>query len=156
MTYSGPNCFGPDRLWSRSAMPIRAVAGLGHSADEALQRHVERLLLAARRLGGEAQLLERLDTDADLVRGLADGIRRGERAVDQRRQPTDSGNAASAPPSVRMPVRSNSAWRPRPFNPPEARSPAFSIRFRLCSPLWPTEPSSALTWPPPSTARRIA
>jgi hypothetical protein len=54
MTYSGPNCFGPDRLWSRSAMPIRAVGGLGHSADEALQRHVERLLLAARRLGGEA------------------------------------------------------------------------------------------------------
>jgi hypothetical protein len=30
------------------------------------------------------------------------------------------------------------------------------MRFRLCSPLWPTETSSALTWPPPSTARRIA
>jgi len=62
----------------------------------------------------------------------------------------------SAPPSVRMPVRSSSAWRPRPLSPPEARSPALSMRFRLCSPLWPTETSSALTWPPPSTARRIA
>jgi hypothetical protein len=28
-----------------------------------------------------------------------------------------------------------SAWRPRPFSPPEALSPALSMRFRLCSPL---------------------
>jgi hypothetical protein len=33
----------------------------------------------------------------------------------------------SAPPSVRMPVRSSSAWRPGPFSPPDARSPAVSI-----------------------------
>jgi hypothetical protein len=37
----------------------------------------------------------------------------------------------------------------------EARAPALSMRFRVCSPLWPTDTSSALTWPPPSTARRI-
>jgi hypothetical protein len=30
------------------------------------------------------------------------------------------------------------------------------MRFRLCSPLWPTETNSALTCPPPSTAKRIA
>jgi hypothetical protein len=30
------------------------------------------------------------------------------------------------------------------------------MRFRLCSPLWPTATSSALTYPPPSTVRRIA
>ena len=34
--------------------------------------------------------------------------------------------------------------------------PAVSIRFRLCSPLWPTVTSSALTWPPPWTAKRMA
>src|SRR5919106_75904 len=62
----------------------------------------------------------------------------------------------SAPPSVRIPARNSSAWRPRPFSPPDARSPALSMRFRLCSPLWPTETSSALTCPPPSTARRMA
>ena len=45
------------------------------------------------------------------------------------------------------------AWQPSPFSPPEARSPALSMRFRLCSPLWPTETSSALTCPPPSTRR---
>ena len=89
MTYSGPNCFGPDRLSSRSAMPIRAVGGLGHSADEALQRHVERLLLAARRLGGEAQLLQRLDADPDLIGGLADGVRRPDRAINKRGEPAD-------------------------------------------------------------------
>jgi hypothetical protein len=38
-----------------------------------------------------------------------------------------------------MPVRSSSAWRPSPLSPPEALSPALSMRFRLCSPLWPTE-----------------
>jgi hypothetical protein len=49
---------------------------LGGSAGEALQRHVERLLLDAGCFGGEAQLLQRLDADADLVGGLADRIRR--------------------------------------------------------------------------------
>ena len=46
----------------------------------------------AGRLGGEAQLLQRLDTDADLVRGLADGVRRRDRAVDQRAEPADRGD----------------------------------------------------------------
>jgi tail tape-measure protein len=63
---------------------------------------------------------------------------------------------ASAPPSVRMPARSSSAWRPMSLSPPEALPPAVSMRFRLCSPLPPTETSSAFTWPPPSTASRIA
>ena len=134
-----------------------ALRRLGRTAGEALQRHVERLLLDAGRLGGEAQLLQRLDADPDLVGGLADRIRRRDRAIDQRaRGRRPSRRPISAPPSVRMPVRSSSAWRPRPFSPPEARSPALSMRFRLCSPLWPTETSSALTWPPPSTARRMA
>jgi hypothetical protein len=43
---------------------------------EALQRHVQRLLLDAGRLGGKPQLLQRLDPHADLVGRLADGIRR--------------------------------------------------------------------------------
>jgi hypothetical protein len=42
---------------------------------------------------------------------------------------------ASAPPSGRMPVRSNSAWRPRSLSPPEALPPALSMRLRLCSPI---------------------
>ena len=41
----------------------RALRRLGRTAGEALQRHVERLLLDAGRLGGEAQLLQRLDAD---------------------------------------------------------------------------------------------
>jgi hypothetical protein len=59
-------------------MPIRAVGGLGHSANEALQRHVERLLLDTGRLGGKAQLLQSLDADPDLVGRLAE--RAAERA----------------------------------------------------------------------------
>ncbi len=58
-----------------------ALRGLGGTAGEALQRHVERLLLDPGRLGGEAQLLQRLDADADLVGGLADRIGRRDRAV---------------------------------------------------------------------------
>jgi hypothetical protein len=38
----------------------------------------------------------------------------------------------------------------------EARSPALSMRFRLCSSLRQTATSSALTWSPPSTARWMA
>ena len=33
------------------------------------------------------------------------------------------------------------------------RRPRSSMRSRLCSPLWPTETGSALTWPPPSTCQ---
>jgi hypothetical protein len=67
----------------------RALHRLGRAPGEALQRHVEGLLLDAGRLGGEAQLLQRLDADADLVRGLADRIRRRDRAVDQCPEPAD-------------------------------------------------------------------
>ena len=45
------------------------------------------------RLGGEAQLLQRLDPDADLVGGLADRIRRRDRAIDQRAETTDRRSA---------------------------------------------------------------
>jgi hypothetical protein len=55
--------------------------------------HVQRLLLDAGRLSGEAQLLQRLDPHADLVRGLADRVRRRDRPIDQRREPADGGDA---------------------------------------------------------------
>jgi len=42
---------------------------------------------------GETQLLQRLDADADLVGSLADRIRGGDRAVDQRGEAADSGDA---------------------------------------------------------------
>jgi hypothetical protein len=71
----------------------RALRRLGRAPDKALQRHVERLLLGPGRLGGKPQLLQSLDPDPDLVRGLADRIRRRDRAIDQRREPTDRGNA---------------------------------------------------------------
>ena len=67
----------------------RALRRLGRTAGETLQRHVERLLLDAGRLGGEAQLLQRLDPDPDLVGGLADRIRRRDRAIDQRAEAAD-------------------------------------------------------------------
>jgi hypothetical protein len=66
-----------------------AVRRLGRTPGEALQRHVEGLLLDARGFGSEAQLLQRLNADADLVRGLADRIRRRDRAIDQRTDSTD-------------------------------------------------------------------
>ena len=47
-----------------------ALRGLRRTPREALQRHVERLLLDAGRLRGEPQLLQNLDADPDLVRGL--------------------------------------------------------------------------------------
>ena len=54
----------------------RALRRLGRTPDEALQRHVQRLLLDAGRFGDEAQLLQCPDADADLVGGLADRIGR--------------------------------------------------------------------------------
>jgi hypothetical protein len=52
----------------------RSLCRLRGPAGEALKRHVEGLLLDSRGLGREAQLLQRLDLDPDLVRGLADRI----------------------------------------------------------------------------------
>jgi hypothetical protein len=69
-----------------------ALGGLGGPADEAPQRHIERLLLDPGRLGGKAQLLQRLDPDPDLVRGLADGVRRRDPAVHKSGQPADRGH----------------------------------------------------------------
>jgi hypothetical protein len=43
--------------------------------------------------GRETQLLQRLVANTDLIRGLADRIRRRDRAVDQRREPADRGHA---------------------------------------------------------------
>jgi hypothetical protein len=134
----------------------RALRRLGRAAGEALQRHVEGLLLDPGCLRCETQFLQGLDADPDLVGSLADRIRRRDGSIDQRGEAAHVATPASAPPRVRMPVRSSSAWRPRSFSPPEALPPAVSMRFRLCSPLWPTVTSSALTWPPPSTASRMA
>jgi hypothetical protein len=54
---------------------------------------MERLLLDAGRLRGKPQLLQRLDADPDLVRGLADRIRRRDRAVDQCSETSDRRSA---------------------------------------------------------------
>ena len=70
-----------------------ALRRLGRPPGEALQRHVERLLLDAGRLGGEPQLLQRLDADPDLVGGLADRIGRRDRAIDQRAETADRRSA---------------------------------------------------------------
>jgi hypothetical protein len=59
-----------------------ALRRLRRTPGEALQRHIQRLLDAGG-LGGKPQLLQRLDADPDLVRGLADRIRRRDRAIDQ-------------------------------------------------------------------------
>ncbi len=71
------------------ARPLRR---LGRAPGEALQRHVERLLFDPGRLGGEAQLLQRLDPDPDLVGGLADRVRRRDRTVHQRSEAADRRN----------------------------------------------------------------
>jgi hypothetical protein len=95
------------------ASPV-ACAASATRRTKTLQRHVERLLLDAGGLCGEAQLQQGLDADPDLACGLADGIDCAERAVDQRREAAEVATPASAPPSVRMPVRNSSAWRRGP------------------------------------------
>jgi hypothetical protein len=62
------------------AGPLRR---LSRTTREALQRHVQGLLFDARRLGGEPQLLQRLDAHSDLVGGLADRIGCTDRAIDE-------------------------------------------------------------------------
>jgi hypothetical protein len=82
-------------------MPICASASLAspvpcrlrRPAGEALQRHIQRLLLDAGGLSREAQLLQGLHADADLVGRLADRIRRRDRAIDQRADATDRRSA---------------------------------------------------------------
>jgi hypothetical protein len=71
----------------------RALRGLGRPPGEALQGHVEGLLLDAGRLGGKTQFLQRLDADPDFVRGLADRIGCADRAVDQGCETANSSNA---------------------------------------------------------------
>ena len=71
----------------------RPLCRLGGTAHEALERHVERLLLDPGRLGREAQLLQRLDPDSDLVGGLADRIGSRDRAVHERGEAADRGHA---------------------------------------------------------------
>jgi hypothetical protein len=70
-----------------------ALRGLCCTPGETLQRQVQRLLLDPGRFSGKPQFLERLDADPDLVRGLADRIRRRDGAVDKRREPTDRRDA---------------------------------------------------------------
>jgi hypothetical protein len=71
----------------------RALRRFGRPPGEALQRHVERLLLDAGGIGREAQLLQGLNPDADLVRSLADGIGCADRAVDQGSETAHRGHA---------------------------------------------------------------
>jgi hypothetical protein len=77
-----------------------------------------------------------------------------DRAINQGSETADRGNAceraAEGTDAGAQQLRL-AAEAPHPL---DALSPALSMRFRLCSPLWPT--SSASTWPPPSTARRMA
>jgi choline dehydrogenase-like flavoprotein len=80
----------PEPSAHRLVLQNRARARLNcRTSGEALQRHIQRLLLDAGGLGGEAQLLQRLDADNDLVRGLTDRIGCADRAIDQRCKPTD-------------------------------------------------------------------
>jgi hypothetical protein len=60
-----------------------ALRGLGGAPSKALQRHIQHLLLDAGGLGGEAQLLQRLDANPDRIGGLGDRIRCRDRAIDQ-------------------------------------------------------------------------
>ena len=84
---------GDAQLGQRVLGLAGALRRLGGPAGEALQRHVEGLLLDAGRLGGEARLLQRLDTDPDLVRGLANGISGRDRAVHERGEAAHGGDA---------------------------------------------------------------
>jgi hypothetical protein len=70
-----------------------ALRRLGRPPGEALQRHIEGLLLDAGGLGRKAQLLQRLDPDPDLVGGLADRVRSADRAVHERGEAADGGHA---------------------------------------------------------------
>ena len=137
-------------------MPIRAVGGLGHSVDEALQRHVQRLPLDPERLGGKRSSCSASTPTPILSAVLPIRIRRRDRAIDQRRDPTDSGNARERAAEGADAGAQQLRLAAQALQPARGALAAVSMRFRLCSPLWPTEISSALTWPPPSTARRIA
>jgi hypothetical protein len=72
----------------------RAWRGLRRTTGEALQRHVERLLLEAGCLGGKPQLLQRLHADPDLVGGLADRIRRRDGSIDQGSEAAHRGHSS--------------------------------------------------------------
>jgi len=82
-------------------MPICASASLaspvlrrlGGAPGEALQRHIQHLLLDACERCRKAQLLQRLDADTDLARGLADRICRSERASGQTGEAADHRSA---------------------------------------------------------------
>ena len=88
--------------WSRSAMPICASASLASPVPCAASalgrvkwwRAMSRVcLLDPGGLGREAQLLQRLDPDSDLVGGLADRVGRGDRAVHERGEAANRGHA---------------------------------------------------------------
>jgi hypothetical protein len=76
-------------LCERVLSLARAVRRLGNPAHEALQRHIECLLLHTRERCSVAQLLQRLDAHPDLACGLADRICRRDRAIDQRAETAD-------------------------------------------------------------------
>jgi hypothetical protein len=89
-------------LWSRSAMPICARASSASPVPCAASavRRVKRCSAMSSvccstpdAFGGEAQLLQRLDADADRVGGLADGIRRRNGSINESGEATDRGDA---------------------------------------------------------------
>ena len=158
---SPPSCSSRCRhRWSRSRRHCRSRGRsararpsprpcrwrFGDPADETLQRHVERPLLDARQRCSKAQLLQRLHAHPELARGLADDIGGRDRAVDQRGEITNRGDARERT-TKRTDARAQQlGLAAQPLQPLDARSPAVPMRFRLCSPpLWPTETSSALT-----------
>ena len=76
------------------ARPLRR---LGDAAGEALQRHVEGALLDAGEPRREPELLERLDTDADLVGRLADGVGGADGPIDESREAARRDDAGESP-----------------------------------------------------------
>jgi hypothetical protein len=98
---------------------------LGRAPGEALQRHIQGLLLDTRRLGGDAQLLQRLAPRADLVGGLANGICRRDRAVDQR-----SAAAHRRSPDQRAPKSADAGAQQLRLGGPAPAARPMSARLR--------------------------
>jgi hypothetical protein len=101
--------------------------------------------------------LQRLDANPDLVGGLADRIGGRNRAIDQRSETTDRRSADQAATE-----RADAGAQQLRLT-AEALQPARCALARgldalqaLLAALADAETSSALTWPPPSTARRTA
>jgi len=98
-----------------------------------------------------------MPTGPDLVGGFADRIGCTDRAVDQRSETADR-----CDPDQRAPERADAGAQQvrlaaEPLQPARgAIAGALDALQALLAALADPETSSALTWPPPSTARRMA